>query len=191
MQLPTLLWLCCYLFVVGGLSAFGLHRWYLVALFWKNYRNPPQPLGRFEKLPLITVQLPIYNEQMVVSRLVKAVAALDYPRELLQIQILDDSTDETQQICEAEAAQLRGRIQGMVRDGQSDDKIKQVLIDEFGPRILALPEGTQRVWLFWTPWLIGALGLAAVFAWMQRARHRPTPATGLPPAELPDGWDRD
>ncbi len=90
-----------------------------------------------------------------------------------------------------EAAQLRGRIQGMVRDGQSDDKIKQVLIDEFGPRILALPEGTQRVWLFWTPWLIGALGLAAVFAWMQRARHRPTPATGLPPAELPDGWDRD
>lgn len=109
MQLPTLLWLCCYLFVVCGLSAFGLHRWYLVALFWKNYRNPPQPLGRFEKLPLITVQLPIYNEQLVVSRLVKAVAALDYPRELLQIQILDDSTDETQQICQAEAAQLRAQ----------------------------------------------------------------------------------
>ncbi len=109
MQLPTLLWLCCYLFVVVGLSAFGLHRWFLVGLFWKNYRNPPQPLGRFAELPLITVQLPIFNEQLVVSRLVKAVAALDYPKELLQIQILDDSTDETQQICEAEAAALRAR----------------------------------------------------------------------------------
>ena len=89
------------------------------------------------------------------------------------------------------ADQLRSRIQGMVQNGQSDDQIKETLIAEFGPRILALPEGTQRVWLFWTPWLIGAAGLAAIFAWMQRARHRPNLATGLPPAELPEGWDRD
>ena len=105
----TILWLCCYTFVVVGLSAFGVHRWFMVGLFWKNLKNPPQPKGRFEKLPLITVQLPIYNERLVVSRLVKAVSELDYPQELLEIQILDDSTDETKQICEAEAAQLRAR----------------------------------------------------------------------------------
>jgi cellulose synthase/poly-beta-1,6-N-acetylglucosamine synthase-like glycosyltransferase len=107
MQWPTILWLCCYTFVVVGLSAFGIHRWFMVGLFWKNLKNPPVPKGRFETLPLVTVQLPIYNEQMVVSRLVKAVAALDYPKELLEIQILDDSTDETKQICEAEAARLK------------------------------------------------------------------------------------
>src|SRR5688572_30177917 len=46
-------------------------------------------------LPLVTVQLPIYNEKAVVSRLIEAVCALDYPRERLQIQALDDSTDVT------------------------------------------------------------------------------------------------
>jgi len=107
MQWPTILWLCCYTIVAGGLSAFGIHRWFMVWLFWKHYRNPPQPRGRFEKLPFVTVQLPIYNERLVVSRLVKAVSELDYPRELLEVQILDDSTDETQQICRDEAERLQ------------------------------------------------------------------------------------
>ena len=79
----------------------------MVGLFWKNLRHPPEPKGRFSQLPFVTVQLPIYNERLVVSRLVKAVAALEYPRELLEIQILDDSTDETKQICEAEATALQ------------------------------------------------------------------------------------
>ncbi len=92
-----------------GLSLFGIHRWFLVGLFWRNLKKVPQPKGRFETLPLVTVQLPIYNERLVVSRLVKAVAALDYPRELLEIQILDDSTDETKEICEAEAEWLKGQ----------------------------------------------------------------------------------
>ncbi len=103
----TILWLCCYTVVVVGLSAFGIHRWFLVGLFWKNLKNPPVPKGRFGNLPLVTVQLPIFNERMVVSRLVKAVSLLDYPRDLLEIQILDDSTDETREICQVEAAQLK------------------------------------------------------------------------------------
>lgn len=109
MHWQTILWLTCYVFVVVGLSAFGLHRWFMVGLFWRNLRKPPQPKGRFEKLPLITVQLPIFNELHVVPRLVAGVAGLDYPRELLEIQILDDSTDETRQICEAEAEKLRAQ----------------------------------------------------------------------------------
>ena len=56
------------------------------------------PKGKFEKLPRITVQLPIFNELYVVERLLRSVAALEYPRELLDVQVLDDSTDETTEI---------------------------------------------------------------------------------------------
>lgn len=103
----TILWICCYIPVVIGLSAFGMHRWVMVYLFWKNWDNPPRPKGELTKLPKITVQLPIFNELHVVSRLVDGVTKLDYPRELLQIQILDDSTDETKGICENEAEKLK------------------------------------------------------------------------------------
>jgi cellulose synthase/poly-beta-1,6-N-acetylglucosamine synthase-like glycosyltransferase len=57
-----------------------------------------EPPGRFEVLPRVTVQLPIYNEQFVVERLVEAVSRLQYPREQLQIQVLDDSTDATSEV---------------------------------------------------------------------------------------------
>jgi cellulose synthase/poly-beta-1,6-N-acetylglucosamine synthase-like glycosyltransferase len=107
MDWPTILWLCFYTPVVIGLSLFGLHRWCMVYLFWKNRKRPPHPQGMLEKLPLITVQLPIFNELHVVRRLVESVANLDYPKELLQIQILDDSIDETRAICEEETERLR------------------------------------------------------------------------------------
>src|SRR6187402_3169814 len=102
MDWPTILWLCCYIPVVIGLSLFGFHRWCMVYLFWKHRKNPPQPKGRLEKLQHITVQLPIFNELLVARRLIESVAKLDYPKELLQIQILDDSIDETQAICQEE-----------------------------------------------------------------------------------------
>jgi cellulose synthase/poly-beta-1,6-N-acetylglucosamine synthase-like glycosyltransferase len=77
------------------LSIYGLHRYFLTYLYLKNRRKAPQPLRRFEQLPRITVQLPIFNERYVVARLLEAATRLDYPRELLEIQVLDDSTDET------------------------------------------------------------------------------------------------
>jgi len=77
------------------LSIFGLHRYYLVYLYLKNRGKAPRPQRRFERLPRVTIQLPIYNERYVVERLLEAVARLDYPRKLLDIQVLDDSTDET------------------------------------------------------------------------------------------------
>lgn len=103
----TILWICCYIPVLIGLSLFGFHRWCMVYLFWKNWKNRPQPKAQMEKLPLVTVQLPIFNELHVVRRLVDSVAKLDYPKDLLQIQILDDSTDETREICQDEEAKLR------------------------------------------------------------------------------------
>jgi cellulose synthase/poly-beta-1,6-N-acetylglucosamine synthase-like glycosyltransferase len=77
------------------LSIYGIHRYCLVYLYMKNRRKAPKPQTHFEPLPRVTIQLPIYNERYVVGRLLEAVTRLDYPRELLEIQLLDDSTDET------------------------------------------------------------------------------------------------
>ena len=96
-------WLISYVFVVLGLSAFGIHRYAMVYLFLKNSRRKPEPSGHFEDLPLVTIQLPVFNEQHVVARLVDAVARLDYPRHRLQIQMLDDSTDGTTAIAAPKA----------------------------------------------------------------------------------------
>ncbi|MDQ3415348.1 MAG: glycosyltransferase family 2 protein [Verrucomicrobiota bacterium] len=100
-------WTFCYLSVLIGLSGYGLHRYFIVYLFLKNRKRPPQPQDHFAQLPVITVQLPLFNEIYVVERLLKSVSELDYPKELLQIQVLDDSTDETREV----TASCTGRLQ--------------------------------------------------------------------------------
>ncbi len=102
-------WTFCYLSVLIGLSGYGLHRYFIVYLFLKNRRRVPQPLSHFEQLPVITVQLPLFNEIYVVERLLKSVSELDYPRERLQIQVLDDSTDETRHLTASCAQKLAER----------------------------------------------------------------------------------
>ena len=80
------------------LCVFGIHRIYLTNLYSKNKNKTPKPKSRFEKLPMVTVQLPVYNEMYVVERLISAVCEIDYPKELMEIQVLDDSTDNTTKI---------------------------------------------------------------------------------------------
>ena len=92
------IWTVCYLSVLIGLSGYGLHRYFIVYLFLKNRNRCPHPLARFTELPGVTVQLPLFNEIYVVERLLKSVSELDYPKDRLQIQVLDDSTDETREI---------------------------------------------------------------------------------------------
>ncbi len=82
------------------LSIYGIHRYVLTYLYLKNRHKAPKPEKFFEKLPTITVQLPIFNERYVVERLLEAVSLLDYPRECLEVQLLDDSTDETRGVAE-------------------------------------------------------------------------------------------
>jgi cellulose synthase/poly-beta-1,6-N-acetylglucosamine synthase-like glycosyltransferase len=77
------------------LSIYGLHRYHLTWIYLKHRQNAPKPPRDFETLPRVTIQLPIYNERYVVERLLEAVTRIEYPRELLEIQLLDDSTDET------------------------------------------------------------------------------------------------
>ncbi|MBI4165950.1 MAG: glycosyltransferase [Acidobacteria bacterium] len=77
------------------LSIYGIHRYHLTYLYLKNRKKQAKPAGQFERLPRVTIQLPIFNERYVIERLLEAVTKIDYPHELLEIQVLDDSTDET------------------------------------------------------------------------------------------------
>ena len=88
-----------YFIVLILLASYGAHRYVLVYLYYKNKKNhTTEPQARFEDLPRVTVQLPIFNEQYVVDRLLDSICKLDYPREKLDIQLLDDSTDETVEV---------------------------------------------------------------------------------------------
>jgi len=85
-----------YFGVLMVLSCYGLHRYAMIRGYMKHRKSfTSEPPSRFETLPRVTVQLPIYNERYVVERLLEESAKIDYPRELLQIQVLDDSTDDT------------------------------------------------------------------------------------------------
>ena len=103
------IWLLCYLLVLVGLAGYGFHRLSIVYLYWKNRNNKPQPKARFQELPVVTVQLPMFNEKFVVDRLLESVAALDYPQDKLEIQILDDSTDDTTEQCCRKVEELKSR----------------------------------------------------------------------------------
>jgi cellulose synthase/poly-beta-1,6-N-acetylglucosamine synthase-like glycosyltransferase len=78
------------------LSIYGLHRYEVIREYMRVRKKlPSEPPRRFDSLPRVTIQLPIYNERFVVERLIEEVVRIEYPRELLQIQVLDDSTDDT------------------------------------------------------------------------------------------------
>src|SRR6267142_4610969 len=100
-----------YFFVLVILAVYGWHRYYLVYLYMKNKDKVPVPETPLTELPRVTIQLPIYNEMYVADRLIDAVCQVDYPRDLLEIQVLDDSTDETTSI--AERAVRRNAAQGI------------------------------------------------------------------------------
>jgi len=88
-----------YFIVLIVLAAYGAHRYWMVYLYYKHKKNKTtEPADHFSELPRVTVQLPIFNEQYVVDRLLDAVCRLDYPKEKLDIQLLDDSTDETVEV---------------------------------------------------------------------------------------------
>ena len=113
------IWLVIYLFALVSLFTYGMNC-YLLMIFYRLRR--PQALRRHAEIkkrfyrkyaaknwPRVTIQLPIYNERYVVERLIKSVCRFDYPKELFEIQILDDSTDDTSDIAKAVARQMKDR----------------------------------------------------------------------------------
>ena len=94
-----LLLLLPYFAVMIVLAIYGVHRYTLCYLYFKHRKNyNPNPLKHFDELPRVTIQLPIFNEQFVIDRLVEAICGIDYPKDKLEIQVLDDSTDETTEV---------------------------------------------------------------------------------------------
>ena len=93
-----------YLLVFVGLAVYGFHRSQLVYLYYRYRDKRPEPLDRLRDLPRVTVQLPLFNEMYVAQRLLDSVAKIHYPRDRFEIQVLDDSTDETQELCKAKVA---------------------------------------------------------------------------------------
>ncbi len=95
-----------YVSVLGVLALFACHRLYLLLLLvWNRKKRTETPPAA--SLPRVTVQIPVWNELGVIERALDGAAALDYPRELLEIQVLDDSTDETSALIERKAEELR------------------------------------------------------------------------------------
>src|SRR3989442_3859794 len=92
--------LAAYFFVLIILAVYGWHRYYLVYLYMTNREQTPKSGPLPDPLPVVTVQLPLYNEMYVADRLIDAVCRLEYPRDRLEIQVLDDSIDETCSIAE-------------------------------------------------------------------------------------------
>lgn len=89
-----------YFTILAILSFYGLHRYIMVFLYRKYHKRDQSPKSHFEELPRVTVQIPAYNEMYVMERVIDAVCAFDYPHDLLDVQVLDDSTDETQKIAQ-------------------------------------------------------------------------------------------
>jgi cellulose synthase/poly-beta-1,6-N-acetylglucosamine synthase-like glycosyltransferase len=91
-----------YFAVMIVLAIYGIHRYTMCYRYFKYSKGyDPSPKGHFDELPRVTIQLPMFNEQFVVERLVEAVCAMEYPRDRIDIQVLDDSTDESQEVAKS------------------------------------------------------------------------------------------
>jgi|TARA_B100000745_G_C20151015_1_gene394630 cellulose synthase/poly-beta-1,6-N-acetylglucosamine synthase-like glycosyltransferase len=122
LHFPTLerAWLGAYYVVLLLLAVYGIHRLVIVALYQFGRSSAPRELNTMKEWPRVTVQLPLFNELYVAERLLEAAAAIDYPAERLDIQVLDDSTDRTYEIVARKVAELRRRGVAIVHLHRTD-----------------------------------------------------------------------
>ena len=132
MDLVQYLWLFIYLFALAALLTYGMNCWFLMLMYRLNspkaarkhqrinqafYRHIPP-----KRWPHVTIQLPIYNERYVVERLIESVCSIDWPGHLLEVQVLDDSTDDTANIARAMVAKMKAAGVDIVYIHRSDRK---------------------------------------------------------------------
>ena len=103
------LFLALYSGLLVLLSIYGVHRYYMAYLYYRNKGNVPSPKAKLTVLPKVTIQLPMYNEQYVAERLIEATCRIRYPKDKLEIQVLDDSTDETTDVARRCVERLRAQ----------------------------------------------------------------------------------
>jgi cellulose synthase/poly-beta-1,6-N-acetylglucosamine synthase-like glycosyltransferase len=106
--------LTAYLAVLTIICVYGLHRFFLVVMYYRVKRQTSELRACFRELPPVTVQLPMYNERNVARRVIEQACRLDYPRDRLEIQVLDDSTDETAEIARQTVERLRAEGHNIV-----------------------------------------------------------------------------
>ena len=151
MQVIQYVCLFIYLFALLSLLIYGMNCYFLMMFYRLNYlkalKNHNKLKNDFYKelsskgWPGVTIQLPIYNELYVVERLIKAVCKIDYPRNLIEIQVLDDSTDETAKIAKAMVEKMKARGFDIVyihrndRTGYKAGALKEGLISAKGELI--------------------------------------------------------
>lgn len=99
--------LTAYSVVLALLCIYGLHRYFLVLKFYQVRQRTPKPAGTLAELPHVTIQLPMYNESLVAKRVIEHACAIEYPADKLEIQVLDDSTDDTVEIVRETVAAMR------------------------------------------------------------------------------------
>ncbi|RPI63607.1 MAG: glycosyltransferase [Planctomycetaceae bacterium] len=99
-----------YTVMLVAVSFYGVHRYIIVYLYYRHRSKAPKPAGQFAELPMVTIQLPMYNERAVAARIIEKTCLIDYPKDKLHIQVLDDSTDDTCRIAKeaADAAVAKG-----------------------------------------------------------------------------------
>ena len=98
-------YLCC----LGLLACYGVHRYHLVWLYYRVKARRATPPTGGASWPTVTIQIPVYNERYVVERAIRSACEVDYPHERLEIQLLDDSTDDTTEIIARAMAPYRQR----------------------------------------------------------------------------------
>jgi cellulose synthase/poly-beta-1,6-N-acetylglucosamine synthase-like glycosyltransferase len=115
-----------YLVTLGVLAIYGVHRSALLWSYLRRGRTRVAPQANFAEaeLPHVTVQLPMFNEPFVAERVIDAAARIDYPRDRLEIQVLDDSTDET-------ASLARARCEALRREGLNAQYIRRTNRDGY------------------------------------------------------------
>lgn len=109
MSTAEIIFLAVYFGVLAVLSVYGSHRYRMAFLYYRHKYKLPTPKARLERLPRVTIQLPVFNERYVVERLIDAVCRIEYPRELFEVQVLDDSTDDTGVIARARVDQWKSQ----------------------------------------------------------------------------------
>ena len=133
-----------YFVVMVILAFYGIHRYQLVWLYYRNRKNASrstEPAAQFaeNELPFVTIQLPIFNEQFVIDRLIDACCKLEYPRDRFEIQLLDDSTDETIHV----AAEIVARYAGGTAGLAPQPIVHMHRTNRYGYKAGALEEGLK------------------------------------------------
>src|SRR3954463_7128109 len=103
------LFITAYVTILVLIALYGVHRYVLVYLYIKHRHKAYLPKSNFTELPYITVQLPMYNEDVVAERIIKSSCLIDYPLDRLEIQVLDDSTDHSADIAKAACEELAAK----------------------------------------------------------------------------------